>query len=37
LRWLPRIFHQWDRFVTPNELEAAERHGLAMLDETGVI
>jgi 2-polyprenyl-6-hydroxyphenyl methylase/3-demethylubiquinone-9 3-methyltransferase len=24
--------------VTPNELEAAlERHGLAMLDETGVI
>ena len=38
LRWLPRGTHQWDRFVTPNELEAAlERHGLAMLDETGVI
>ena len=38
LNWLPRGTHQWDRFVTPNELEAAlERHGLAMLDETGVI
>ncbi len=38
LRWLPRGTHQWDKFVTPNELEAVlERHGLAMLDETGVI
>ena len=38
LRWLPRGTHQWDRFVTPNELEAAlERHGLRVSDETGVI
>ena len=29
LRWLPRGTHQWDKFVTPNELEAAlARHGL---------
>jgi 2-polyprenyl-6-hydroxyphenyl methylase / 3-demethylubiquinone-9 3-methyltransferase len=38
LRWLPRGTHQWDKFVTPNELEAAlERHGLTVTDETGVI
>jgi 2-polyprenyl-6-hydroxyphenyl methylase/3-demethylubiquinone-9 3-methyltransferase len=38
LRWLPRGTHQWDKFVTPDELEAAlERHGLAVVDETGVI
>jgi 2-polyprenyl-6-hydroxyphenyl methylase/3-demethylubiquinone-9 3-methyltransferase len=38
LRWLPRGTHQWDKFVTPNELEAnLERHGLAVIDETGVI
>ena len=38
LRWLPRGTHQWDKFVTPNELEAAlERHGLRVSDETGVI
>src|SRR5262245_265529 len=38
LRWLPRGTHQWDKFVTPNELEAAlERQGLAVIDETGVI
>jgi 2-polyprenyl-6-hydroxyphenyl methylase / 3-demethylubiquinone-9 3-methyltransferase len=38
LRWLPRGTHQWDKFVTPNELEAAlERHGLRVMDETGVI
>src|SRR4029077_12633980 len=23
LRWLPRGTHRWDKFVTPNELEAA--------------
>ena len=23
LRWLPRGTHQWDKFVTPDELEAA--------------
>jgi len=38
LRWLPRGTHQWDKFVTPDELEAAiERHGLRVIDETGVI
>ncbi len=38
LRWLPRGTHRWDKFVTPNELEAAlERHGLTVSDETGVI
>ena len=30
LRWLPRGTHQWDKFVTPEELEnAMERDGLA--------
>jgi 2-polyprenyl-6-hydroxyphenyl methylase/3-demethylubiquinone-9 3-methyltransferase len=38
LRWLPRGTHRWDKFVTPNELEAAlVRHGLSVTDETGVI
>lgn len=38
LRWLPRGTHQWDKFVTPNELEAAlERNGLRVSAETGVI
>jgi 2-polyprenyl-6-hydroxyphenyl methylase/3-demethylubiquinone-9 3-methyltransferase len=38
LRWLPRGTHQWDKFVTPNELEAAmARHGLRAIEETGVI
>ena len=38
LRWLPRGTHQWDKFVTPNELEAAlARHGLNVIEDTGVI
>ncbi len=38
LRWLPRGTHRWDKFVTPNELSVAlERHGLRVIDETGVI
>jgi 2-polyprenyl-6-hydroxyphenyl methylase / 3-demethylubiquinone-9 3-methyltransferase len=38
LRWLPRGTHQWDRFVTPDELEIAmERAGLTTTDERGVI
>ena len=38
LRWLPRGTHQWDRFVTPDELEIAmERAGLRSTDERGVI
>src|SRR5579862_2611394 len=38
LRWLPRGTHQWDKFVTPNELEIAiEQAGLHITDETGVM
>ena len=38
LGWLPRGTHQWDKFVTPNELEIAlEKSGLRVIDETGVI
>jgi 2-polyprenyl-6-hydroxyphenyl methylase/3-demethylubiquinone-9 3-methyltransferase len=38
LRWLPRGTHQWDKFVTPNELEIAiEQSGLHTSGETGVI
>jgi 2-polyprenyl-6-hydroxyphenyl methylase/3-demethylubiquinone-9 3-methyltransferase len=38
LGWLPRGTHQWDRFVTPNELEIAlEQAGLRLSGQTGVI
>jgi 2-polyprenyl-6-hydroxyphenyl methylase/3-demethylubiquinone-9 3-methyltransferase len=38
LRWLPRGTHQWDKFVTPEELEAAlDAGGLRRVGETGVI
>jgi 2-polyprenyl-6-hydroxyphenyl methylase / 3-demethylubiquinone-9 3-methyltransferase len=38
LRWLPRGTHQWDKFVTPNELEIAiAQGGLRIAGETGVI
>jgi 2-polyprenyl-6-hydroxyphenyl methylase/3-demethylubiquinone-9 3-methyltransferase len=38
LRWLPRGTHQWDKFVTPNELEIAiEQSSLRLVAETGVI
>jgi 2-polyprenyl-6-hydroxyphenyl methylase / 3-demethylubiquinone-9 3-methyltransferase len=38
LRWLPRGTHQWDKFVTPNELEIAlEKGGLEVIEETGVV
>jgi 2-polyprenyl-6-hydroxyphenyl methylase/3-demethylubiquinone-9 3-methyltransferase len=38
LRWLPRGTHQWEKFVTPNELAAAlELHGLTVIDGSGVI
>jgi len=38
LRWLPRGTHQWDKFVTPEELDIAiERSGLRIGGETGVI
>jgi 2-polyprenyl-6-hydroxyphenyl methylase/3-demethylubiquinone-9 3-methyltransferase len=36
--WLPRGTHQWDKFVTPNELEIAyELAGLRVVGEEGVI
>jgi 2-polyprenyl-6-hydroxyphenyl methylase/3-demethylubiquinone-9 3-methyltransferase len=38
LRWLPRGTHQWDKFVTPDELERAFEHaGLQVIGERGVI
>lgn len=38
LRWLPVGSHQWEKFVTPNELEIAmEQGGLRSIDEQGVI
>jgi 2-polyprenyl-6-hydroxyphenyl methylase/3-demethylubiquinone-9 3-methyltransferase len=38
LRWLPRGTHQWDKFVTPAELEASIRKaGLDIVDERGVV
>ncbi len=38
LRWLPRGTHRWDRFVTPQELDAAmQTGGLRVLDERGVV
>jgi 2-polyprenyl-6-hydroxyphenyl methylase/3-demethylubiquinone-9 3-methyltransferase len=38
LRWLPRGTHQWDKFVTPNELELAfEQAGLDVIGERGVV
>ncbi len=38
LRWLPRGTHQWEKFVTPDELAIAiERSGLCASHETGVL
>jgi len=38
LRWLPRGTHQWDKFVTPEELETAiEDAGMAVIGERGVV
>jgi len=38
LRWLPRGTHQWNKFVTPEELESAiEDAGLDVIGERGVI
>ncbi len=37
LGWLPRGTHQWDRFVTPDELQSyAEKAGLAVSEITGM-
>lgn len=38
LNWVPRGTHQWEKFVTPQELgEAIEDCGLAVGDQTGVV
>ena len=38
LRWLPRGTHDWEKFVTPEELAGAiAAGGLAVADRTGVI
>ena len=38
LGWLPRGTHQWEKFVTPDELERAiEAGGLAVADRRGVV
>lgn len=38
LRWVPRGTHQWDKFVTPEELERAfEKSGLDVTGERGVV
>lgn len=38
LRWLPRGTHDWEKFVTPDELGAAiERNGLELGSRTGVV
>jgi len=38
LRWLPRGTHQWEKFVTPKELEIAiEQGGMHVKAETGVV
>jgi 2-polyprenyl-6-hydroxyphenyl methylase/3-demethylubiquinone-9 3-methyltransferase len=38
LRWVPRGTHQWDKFVTPRELETAvENTGLRVTGERGVV
>jgi 2-polyprenyl-6-hydroxyphenyl methylase/3-demethylubiquinone-9 3-methyltransferase len=38
LRWVPKGTHQWEKFVTPQELERAMRAGGAeMFDIRGVV
>ncbi len=38
LGWLPRGTHDWNRFVTPDELQAAlEAGGLSVIDREGVV
>jgi 2-polyprenyl-6-hydroxyphenyl methylase/3-demethylubiquinone-9 3-methyltransferase len=38
LGWLPRGTHRWDKFVTPDEFEAAlERRRLRVIEQTGVV
>jgi 2-polyprenyl-6-hydroxyphenyl methylase / 3-demethylubiquinone-9 3-methyltransferase len=38
LGWLPKGTHQWDKFVTPQELSAAiAAGGLSVIDRRGVV
>ncbi|MET0970502.1 MAG: bifunctional 2-polyprenyl-6-hydroxyphenol methylase/3-demethylubiquinol 3-O-methyltransferase UbiG [Tardiphaga sp.] len=38
LRWLPRGTHQWDKFVTPDELTRhLERNKLGITEQSGVV
>ncbi len=38
LGWLPRGTHQWEKFITPDELRAElSRSGMAVADLTGVV
>ena len=38
LRWVPAGTHQWEKFVTPDELEdAMENAGAPVVDRTGVV
>jgi 2-polyprenyl-6-hydroxyphenyl methylase/3-demethylubiquinone-9 3-methyltransferase len=38
LRWLPRGTHQWDKFVTPDELTGhLERNKLGITEQSGVV
>jgi len=37
LRWLPKGTHQWEKFITPDELRAwLAENGLAVKQEMGV-
>jgi len=38
LRWLPVGTHEWNKFLTPEEIRALlSRNGLKVIDETGVV
>jgi 2-polyprenyl-6-hydroxyphenyl methylase/3-demethylubiquinone-9 3-methyltransferase len=38
LRWLPPGTHDWNKFLTPDELEALiTRNGLKIIDRAGVV
>ncbi|MBV7380103.1 bifunctional 2-polyprenyl-6-hydroxyphenol methylase/3-demethylubiquinol 3-O-methyltransferase UbiG [Maritimibacter dapengensis] len=38
MRWLPKGTHEWDKFITPDELEdLATRAGLRMVDRKGFV
>ncbi|MBD8067008.1 bifunctional 2-polyprenyl-6-hydroxyphenol methylase/3-demethylubiquinol 3-O-methyltransferase UbiG [Devosia sp. PTR5] len=38
LRWLPRGTHDWNKFLTPDEIRSLlTRNGLSVVDQTGVV